>query len=232
MYSWPVARLLPEQYNGWEAERSALRQFSASELAREVQDGSPARRLAALSLIDLAAVPPRTIEDWITTLPDAEANELAGAIPTLRPYASCADETRWVRLARAGYDRRALPTFLVMLFHAHEALEAASCSESPIAWEETADWLVQAYTRLSVRADHEAMDDVALFVFENYLDRAAIFEAFCTLLANDRTLALKVSANPALFLSGLESARQQAAISEAERGGGLPAVETWRLLGR
>src|SRR5690606_39289891 len=38
--------------------------------------------------------------------PDAEANELAGAIPAQRPHASCADDLRWVEVARLGYERQ------------------------------------------------------------------------------------------------------------------------------
>ena len=225
-----VERRLPPQYTGWEGQRAALRRKRTAELILDVQDGPPERRLAALSVIDLGEVPVATIEDWIATLPETEANELAGAIPVRRAYSTCTDEVRWARVARAGFARRRLPTFLVMLFHALEALEARGCAESPIAWEETGDWLGETYAGLSAKGDHVALEDITLFVFENYLDRDAIFETFCSLAANDRALALKVSANPTLFLGSLERARQQVALQEAERGGGLPAREAWKRL--
>ena len=80
--------------------------MSTPDLVAEVQDGRPDRRLAALSVIDLAGVPPEVVEDWIRTLPDAEANELAGAIPVQRAHASCAEDVRWVasrvRVSNAG----------------------------------------------------------------------------------------------------------------------------------
>ena len=111
-----MERRLPAEYTGWQDHESAFRRMTTPELVHEIQDGSPERRLAALSVIDLSEVAPPTIEDWIRTLPDAEANELAGAIPAQRPHASCEEDVRWVDVARLGYEQRRLPTFLVMLF--------------------------------------------------------------------------------------------------------------------
>src|SRR5690349_9689889 len=107
-----MARRLPPQYEGWEALDRDLRSRPTPELIHEIQDGPPQRRLAALSVIDLDDVAPDTIEDWLRTLPDVEANELAGAIPALRPSLTCHDGLRWVNVACRAYERRRLPTFL------------------------------------------------------------------------------------------------------------------------
>src|SRR5688500_20129497 len=96
-------RRLPPEYSGWQKHEAAFRRLSTPELVQEVQDGSPERRLAALSVIDLAEVSLPTIEDWIRTLPDAEANELAGAIPVQRPQigrASCRERVASARARR------------------------------------------------------------------------------------------------------------------------------------
>lgn len=106
-----MERRIPPEYTGWQEFESAFRRLSTPELVTEVQDGSPERRLAALSVIDLAEVAPTTIEDWIRTLPDTEANELAGAIPSsARPFLR-AEDVRWVDVARMGYEERRLPRF-------------------------------------------------------------------------------------------------------------------------
>jgi len=204
--------------------------MSTADLVAEVQDGAPARRLAALSVIDLAEVSPSTIEDWIRTLPDPEANELAGAIPAQRPGASCQEDLRWVEVARLGYERRRLPTFLVMLFSSLEAMEARECAEAAQVWERIADWLADLYERIADRDDYESLDDIALFVFENYLDRDAIFEAFCSIVSQNERLAIQVSTNPLLFLADLPPARQRAVLEEAERAGGLPLRQSWESL--
>ena len=68
-----MERRLPREYSGWQEHEPAFRRMTTPELVQEIQDGSPERRLAALSVIDLADVAPSTIEDWIRTLPDAEA---------------------------------------------------------------------------------------------------------------------------------------------------------------
>lgn len=196
----------------------------------EVQDGPPHRRLAALSVIDLTEVAPQTIEDWIRALPDAEANELAGAIPAQRPHASCGEDLRWVEVARLGFERRRLPTFLVMLFSSLEALEARRCAEAPVAWERVADWLGELYDRLTDGEDYESLEDISLFAFENYLDRDALFETFCSLVARHPALALKVSANPGRLLGGLTEPRQRTVLEEAARGGGLPVRDSWAAL--
>ena len=225
-----MTRRLPSQYAGWEEHERAFRRLTTAELVREVQDGAPERRLAALSVIDLADVPLATIEDWISSLPDPEANELAGAIPAQRPHASCKEDLHWVEIAALGYAKRRLPTFLVMLFSSLEAVEARGCAESAAAWERAADWLGSVYALLDDADDGEALEDISLFVFENYLDRPAIFEAFCGLVARYRELALTVSANPLKYLGELDETRQRVALEEAVRGGGLPFWDSWSAL--
>lgn len=204
--------------------------MTTPELVSEIQDGSPERRLAALSVIDLADVAPSTVEDWIRTLPDAEANELAGAIPAQRPHSSCKEDLRWVDVARLGYERRKLPTFLVMLFSSLEALDARDCPEAAGAWETISDWLGGVYDRLVDDGDQEALDDISLFVFENYLVREPVFEAFCAILSRQPELSQRVSTNPSLLLGGLSEAQQRTALLEAEEGGGLPFAQSWALM--
>lgn len=204
--------------------------MSTPELVLEIQDGPPDRRLAALSVIDLGDVASETIADWIRTLPDPEANELAGAIPAQRPQAGCAEDLRWVQVARLGYEKRGLPTFLVMLFSSLEAMEARGCGETPAAWEHIGDWIGAEYDRAAARQDVEALDDISLFVFENYLDRDAIFECFLALVARHEVLARQVSGEPSLLLAGLPEARQRAVLEEAARSGGSPFRESWAAL--
>ncbi len=225
-----MERRLPPEYVGWQEHESAFRRMTTPELVSEIQDGPPDRRLAALSVIDLAEVAPQQVEEWIRTLPDAEANELAGAIPVQRPRSSCREDLRWVDVARIGYERRRLPTFLVMLFSSLEALEARDCAEAAGAWETIADWLGGMYDRLVESGDEEAQGDMSLFVFENYLTRPALFEAFCAMLTRQPTLALRVSSNPSMLLGELPEAQQRAALREAEEGGGLPFAQSWALL--
>lgn len=204
--------------------------MTTPELVLEIQDGPPDRRLAALSVIDLSDVAPQTVEDWIRMLPDAEANELAGAIPAQRPHAGCAEDLRWVEVARLGYEKRRLPTFLVMLFSSLEATESRGCPESAGAWERVGDWLAGVYDRLVEQRDDEAANDISLFVFENYLDRDAIFEAFLGLISRHERLALQVSIDPHQLLGALPESRQLAALEEAARSGGRPLGEAWRAL--
>jgi hypothetical protein len=225
-----MERRLPPEYTGWQKHEPALRRMTAPELIQEIQDGPPDRRLAALSVIDLADVDPAIVEDWIRTLPNAEANELAGAIPAQRAHSSCEDDLRWVEVARLGYERRKLPTFLVMLFSSLEAMEARRCPQSPAAWEEVSAWLGDVYDRFIAHRESEALDDISLFVFENYLGRAPVFEAFCGLLVRQRELAQKVSTNPSFLLGELDESRQRRALIEAEAGGGLPFRDSWNLL--
>ncbi|MGE5597333.1 MAG: hypothetical protein ACM3S1_15010 [Hyphomicrobiales bacterium] len=225
-----MERRLPPEYDGWQDHEHQFRRMTTPELVAEVQDGAPDRRLAALSVIDLADVAPSTIEDWIRALPDPEANELAGAIPAQRPHASCKEDLRWVEVARMGYERRRLPTFLVMLFSSLEALEARGCAEAPQEWERIADWLGELYDQLCDNHDLESLGDISLFVFENYLDRDAIFEAFCGMVARNERLALDVSENPSRLLADLPPAKQRAVLEEAARSGGLPFDDSWKLL--
>lgn len=225
-----MERRLPEQYAGWQEHEPALRRMTTPELVAEVQDGPPDRRLAALSVIDLGEVDLRIIEDWIRTLPEAEANELAGAIPAQRPHASCAEDARWIEVARLGYEARRLPTFLVMLFSSLEALESRGCAEAPQEWERIGDWLGDVYDRLVSANEADALEDISLFVFENYLAREAMFEAFCGMIVRHEVLAREVSANPSLYLADLGEARQRLALEEAAANGGLSFPEAWSNL--
>lgn len=225
-----MERRLPPEYAGWQGHEAAFRRMTTPELVVEIQDGSPERRLAALSVIDLADVAPSTVEDWIRALPDAEANELAGAIPAQRPRSSCKEDLRWVDVARLGYERRRLPTFLVMLFSSLEALDARDCAEAAGAWETISDWLGGMYDRLVEEGDVEALDDVSLFVFENYLVREPVFEAFCAILSRQPGLSRQVSTNPSRLLGGLSEAQQRTALQEAGEGGGLPFEQSWALM--
>lgn len=225
-----MERRLPPQYSGWQEHEAAFRRMTTPELVQEIQDGAPDRRLAALSVIDLADVDQAVVQDWIRTLPDAEANELAGAIPAQRVHASCEDDLRWVEVARLGYERRKLPTFLVMLFSSLDAMSSRHCPQSEEVWARIGEWLGDVYDRIAEAGEGEALDDISLFVFENYLDRPPIFEAFCGLLVRQDELARRVSTNPSLLLGGLDEQRQRRALLEAEVGGGLPFPESWRLL--
>lgn len=223
-------RRLPPEYTGWQDHESAFRRLSTPELVQEIQDGSPERRLAALSVIDLAEVALPTIEDWIRTLPDSEANELAGAIPVQRPHSNCEEDARWVDVARMGYEQRRLPTFLVMLFSSLEALDSRNCEEAPQEWERIGDWLGDIYDRIIEAGEDEARDDISLFVFENYLGQLPMFEAFCGMIVRHEHLALEVSTNPALFLSRLDESQQRLALEEAAANGGVPLQQSWKTL--
>lgn len=204
-----------------------MRRMTTPELIAEIQDGPPARRLAALSVIDIAAVEPAILRDWIRTLPDAEANELAGAIPVLSPEGSCADDARWAAIAREGYSSRLLPTFLVVLMASLEAMDARACSGAAEEWERTADWLGDMFDRLAREGRDDALEDISLFVFENYLDRDAVFEAFCGAIVRHEWFARRVSANPSLYLARLPAERQRQALLEAAASGGLPFETAW-----
>ncbi len=223
-------RRLPAEYDGWQSFEAAFRRMSTPELVQEIQDGAPERRIAALSVIDLSEVAVETIEDWVRHLPDAEANELAGAIPAQRPNTSCDEDLRWMEIARLGYEERRLPTFLVMLMSSVEALEVKRCDGAEEAWRSVGAWLETVYTVLSDEGETEALTDISLFVFENYLDRAAIFEAFCELLRTQAALAIEVSSSPFTLLCELPPARQREALAAAEEGGGIPAGESWAVL--
>ncbi len=225
-----MERRLPAQYAGWQDHEPAFRRMTTPELVSEIQDGAPDRRLAALSVIDLSGVEPRIIEDWIRTLPDAEANELAGAIPAQRPHATCAEDCRWVEVARLGYEQRRLPTFLIMLFSSLEALDVRGCPEAAQEWERIGDWLGDVYDRLVAADEGDALGDISLFVFENYLRKDAIFEAFCGMIVRHERLAREVSANPSLYLADLDEARQRLALEEAAANGGLSFRQAWENL--
>src|SRR5438552_18120178 len=66
-YPARMERRLPPEYAGWQKNEAAFRRLRTPELVVEIQDGSPDRRLAALSVIDLAEVAQSTVEDWIRT---------------------------------------------------------------------------------------------------------------------------------------------------------------------
>jgi hypothetical protein len=229
-YSGRVAQTLGPEYDGWKAERVAMRDFSTEALAREVLDGPPARRMAALSLVHVTELSQELLEDWVRTLPVPEANELLGAITARQENSGCRDALRWAAAGRLGYERRRLPTFLVMLFGSLEALDASDCAEAAGAWEETADWLGRVYGKFDPRTDQQDIDDLSLFVFENYLDRAPMFEAFCGMVSRHAELAISLSNDPATILSPLPEAQQRLALMEAESAGGLPFRESWRRL--
>ncbi len=225
-----VDRRLPPQYDGWQQHEAAFRRLSVPELVAEIQDGAPDRRLAALSVIDLSEVDQARIEDWIRVLPDPEVNEFAGAIPAQRPSSSCADNLRWAEVARIGYGKRRLPTFLVMLFSALEALESRECPGAGQAWDGIGGWLGAMYDELMQSGDQQSIEDISLFVFESCLDRQAVFDAFCGALIRHEELARRVSANPSLLLADLPPDKQRRALQEAEAGGGLPLEESWAAL--
>ena len=225
-----VTRSLPSAYTGWEEHEADMRRLSTPELVLEIQDGPPDRRLAAMSVIDLADVATETIRDWIRALPGPEANELAGAIPAQRPHARVADDLRWVELARFGYERRKLPTFLVMLTASLESLEAKDPEAASTAWDQTGAWMLKQYRDLAKAKDEESLHDVSLFIFESYLSREPLFEAFRQLVEEHRTLARQVSSNPGILLVDLPPAQQRRALEAAEKAGGLPLEQSWRLL--
>lgn len=204
--------------------------MTTAELVAEIQDGPPPRRLAALSVIDPTAVDQQVLEDWIRTLPDAEANELAGAIAARQPNASCAEEVRWIEVAQIGYEARHLPTFLVLLFSSLEGLEARGCLEAAQEWERIGDWLGEAYDRIADAGDDDALDDIGLFVLENYLRRAPVFEAFCGMIVRHEHLARQVSANPQVYLADLDEPQQLLALEEAAANGGVSFREAWSNL--
>lgn len=225
-----MGRTLPVAYAGWQDHRAELKAWPTAQLVREVQDGPPARRMAALSVLHVTDLSQELLEDWVRTLPEPEANELLGAITARQTNSSCRDALRWAAAGRLGYERRRLPTFLVMLFRSLEALESSACAECSAAWETTADWLVRVYDSLTSADGQRELDDISLFVFENYLDRAPLFEAFCSIVARHPELAIAVSSDPAATLSALPEAQQRAALVEAASGGGLPFVDSWRRL--
>lgn len=225
-----VTRKLPAEYTGWEQHEPEMRRRSTRELVAEIQDGPPARRLAAMSVVDLAAVEADTVRDWIRTLPEAEANELAGAMPVQRPHAPVAEDRRWAELARFGFERRLLPTFLVVLTASLESIEAKDAGAAEAAWQETGEWLKGLYPNLASDSDAEALKDLSLFIFESFLDRELLFAAFCELLQSHRNLARQVSSNPGIMLMDLGPTMQRQALEAAERGGGLPLADSWRLL--
>lgn len=204
--------------------------MTTPELIEEILDGPPDRRVAAISVIDLGDVPQDMVEDWIRTLPDTEAHELAGAIPAQRYHASVEDDLRWVRTARLGYERRQLATFLVMLFSSVEAIESKDPAAGETLWAELAPWVAAQYRSGVAEQSDDVTEDLGLFVFENYLDRPALLTAFIELVRENRDLALRVSANPAIYLSGVALDRQRETLLAAEEAGGLSIESSWRAL--
>lgn len=225
-----MERPLPPEYMGWERHEAELRRMSTPELIAEVQDGPPDRRLAALAVIDLAEVPLPIIEDWIRTLPDTEVNELAGAIPVQRPTSSALEEVRWAEVARLGYERRRMATFLVMLGSALEGVEAKDRELAAETWKVIAGWLETLYDRLSLADEQECLADIELFLFENYLDRPALLESFIRLVERHERLAFRVSTDPATYLANVPIEGRRRVLEAAERGGGLEFQESWAIL--
>jgi hypothetical protein len=225
-----MERRLPPEYAGWQEFEARFRQSSTPDLVQEIQDGAPQRRLAALSVINLSEVTDQTIRDWIQTLPEPEANELAGAIPAQRAHATCEEERRWVKVASLGYEIRRLPTFLVMLFSSLETLERRRCSGNSEDWDTVGKWLVGVYGTLAAEADEQALEDISLFIFENYLDREPILDAFCQLVEAHLPLAHAVSGNPSFLLGPLSVEQQRRVLRAAEEGGGLPFEASWGAL--
>jgi len=225
-----MERRLPPEYDGWLAHETAFRRMTTPELILEVQDGPPDRRLAALSVIELAEVPQETLEDWVRTLPDTEANELAGAIPAQRQQVPCDEDLRWIDVACLGYQRRRLPTFLVMLFSSLDAMDARKCKESAAAWADVSGWLEITCDDVLAAGDHEAFEDISLFVFENYLDHDDVYEAFLAVVGKHAGVATGVSTNPSRFVAGLPPEHQVRTLKAAARAGGLPFEESWALL--
>ncbi|MBI5946562.1 MAG: hypothetical protein HY875_00295 [Chloroflexi bacterium] len=225
-----MQRRLPPEYDGWLGHEPAFRRLTTPELILEVQDGPPDRRLAALSVIDLVEVPQETLEDWVRTLPDTEANELAGAIPAQRQHVPCDEDLRWVDVARLGYERRRLPTFLVMLFSSLDAMEARKCKEAAAAWTDVSGWLELTCDDVLAAGDSETFEDICLFVFENYLDHDDVFESFLAVVGRHPAVATEVSSNPSRFLAGLPPEHQVRTLKAAARAGGLPFDSSWALL--
>ena len=117
-----------------------------------------------------------------------------------------------------------------MLFSSLEALETRNCPEAAQEWERIGDWLGDVYDRLVSANEDDALEDISLFVFENYLGREAIFEAFCGMIVRHEVLAQEVSANPSLYLAELGEARQRLALEEAAANGGLSFRDAWANL--
>ncbi len=225
-----VERKLPPEYAGWDRHKQELRERSTRELIEEVQDGPPDRRLAAISVIDLASVPEEVLTDWVRTLPDPEANELAGAIPAQRPHASVEADMHWIKMSRFGYEKRRLPTFLVTLLQSVEAVEAKAPASAGSIWSDLGPWAADGYRRFVSEGDDVAIEDLLLFVFENHLDRQPMFDAFVSLVREHEDLATRIAANPALYLAGLSLESQKKCLEAAGESGAIGFDEAWRAL--
>lgn len=226
----PMDRLLAPEYAGWQRHEPELRRMSTAELICEIQDGPPDRRLAALAVIDLAEVPLQIIEEWLRTLPDTEVNELAGAIPVQRSEVSAEDEAKWVEVARQGYERRRIATFLVILGSALEGLEAKDPALASEMWKLIAGWVENLYDRLALVGEVECLADIELFLFENYLNRRPLLDAFVNLVERHERLAMRVSTDPATYLAEVPLDGRRRVLEAAERGGGLEFSESWAIL--
>ncbi|MFN0094038.1 MAG: hypothetical protein ACKVVT_04585 [Dehalococcoidia bacterium] len=225
-----MPRPFPPAYANWERLVPAMRSLAPADLASEVTSSDPARRMAALAVVDIATTSPGALLEWVRTLPDVEANTIAGAIQVQVEASDCRELLRWAGIARVGYEQRGLATYLVLLFAALEALDRAACHDADDVWAQTAGWVCDRALGMLERGEREAFDDLSLFVFENHLDRAPLFAAFKALLAKRRELALRVSANPGLYLSGLPDTSQREMLDAAEKAGGIPLTEAWKLL--
>ena len=67
-------------------------------------------------------------------------------------------------------------------------------------------------------------------MFENYLDRDALFEAFCGMVVRHKNLAVMVSTDPRLLLPELPTEKQRLVLQEAAANGGRPFRESWAAL--
>jgi hypothetical protein len=229
-YPARVRRSLPDEYTGWEALLPEVRSLSPAAAVDAAASADPRMRMAALTVADVSRVAAGTLLTWVRELPDPEANVLAGAIQEQLAAADCDELHRWAGLARVGYEQRGLATYVVLLFAALEALDRDACADSAATWKSASEWVCARALQLLEAGDNAAFDDLSLFVFENHLDRAPLFAAFKELLRKRRELALRVSANPGLYLSGLPETAQRDMLDAAEQAGGIPLTEAWKLL--
>ncbi len=117
-----------------------------------------------------------------------------------------------------------------MLFSSLEALESRGCAGAAQEWERIATGLATRMTGWWRVARSRRSETFSLFVFENYLNQPAIFEAFCGMIVRHEVLAREVGANPSLYLADLGEAQQRLALEEAAANGGLNFHDAWANL--
>ena len=135
-----------------------------------------------------------------------------------------------MEVARLGYERRKLPTFLVMLFSSLEALDARGCPEAGGEWERIGDWLGDMYDRLEAAGDPDALEDISLFVFENYLAQGCDFRIVLRACRPPRVARARSQREPTLLLGGLDEPRQRLVVQEAAANGGVSLASSWAAL--